>query len=51
MTQSPNGVVGNVLDYNIPVSEFYLHSRYYVHFPTNSNAKRITFFIYRLRVK
>ena len=31
--------MANVLDFNIRVSEFELHSRYYVHFQTNALGK------------
>ena len=37
------GVVTNVLDYDIVVSEFELQSRYYVHFRTNTLRKDIDF--------
>ena len=38
---SPHGVVANVLDWNIVVSELKLQSRYYIHFPTNTLGKDI----------
>ena len=39
---SPRGVVANVLDCNISVTEFKPLSRYYVHIPTNILEKGIT---------
>ena len=39
------GTVGNVLDCDIVVSEFELHSRYYVHFQTNTFGERINHLI------
>ena len=35
----PHGIVANVLDCYIVVSEFELQSRYYVHFRTNTLQK------------
>ena len=34
--KSPCGIVANVLDYNIVVSEFELHSGYYIPFRVNT---------------
>ena len=39
MGEGPCGVVINVLDSDIVVSEFELQSRYYVHFRTNTHGK------------
>ena len=39
------GVVANVLDCNIVVSEFELQSRYYVHFHTNTITKSMNFLV------
>ena len=41
MRGSPRDAVTKVLDYNIVVSEFELHSRYYVHFQTNTHGKDV----------
>ena len=38
---SPCGILVNMLDYNITVSEFELQSCYYVHFQTNTIGKGI----------
>ena len=38
----PRGLVANVSDYNIVVSEFELQSRYYVHFRTIPLGKVLT---------
>ena len=38
--ESPRGAVANVLNCNIVVSEFRLHSRYYIHFRSNTLGKR-----------
>ena len=40
---NPRGVVANVLDCDIVVSEFELLSRYYVHFRTNALGKGMNF--------
>ena len=36
---SPHGVMVNVLNSNIEVSEFKLQSHYYIHFQTNTHGK------------
>ena len=42
---SPRGLVANVLDDNIVVSEFEVQSYYYVHVQTNTLGKGINFLI------
>ena len=42
---SSHGIMGNVLDYNIEVSEFELQSHYYVHFWTQHGWR--SFFLER----
>ena len=39
------GVVANVQDCDITVSEFELHSRYYIHFQTNTSEKMMNILI------
>ena len=41
----PRGVMVKALDYWIVVNEFELHSRYYVHFQTNTLGKDMDLFI------
>ena len=44
--ESFRGVVANMLDYDIVVSDFELQSRYYVHFRTNTLEKGMNPFIH-----
>ena len=43
--ESPRGVVDNVLDCEIILSEFELHSRYYVHFWANTLGNNVNSYI------
>ena len=49
--ESPDGVVSNVLDCDIVVSEFELNSRYYGHFRTNTLQKDMKPLIHQVWVK
>ena len=42
---NPHDVVANVLNYDIVVSEFEIHSYFYIHFQTNTFDKGMNLFI------
>ena len=43
MGENPGGVVANVLDYDLVVSEFELQLHYYVHFHSNTQEFKFAY--------